>query len=206
MYRKKRSRSRNSRRASQFKCIEASLAAAQNKHDADAACRMCPQGQASQQQSPTPPLRKGKTRAACISIINNQDLDRANHIHQPAPPAIKAHQPSSAQCIFAAQAHPDTQPDSSSSQSLQSIHTPQQPNKTLLCPAAGASATRNMTCHPPSDLSPLCHRSKLKTQTLSLSQRPHLAFEFLRVYGTHFSGPCVAYHISSTRPSTTITR
>lgn len=172
MYRKKRSRSRNSRRASRLKSIEASLAAAQNKHDADAACRMCPQGQASQppqQQSPTPPLRKGKTRAACISIINNQDLDRANHIRQPAPPAIKAHQPSSAQCIFAAQTYPDTQPDSSSSKSLQSIHTPQQPNKTLLCPAAGASATRNMTCHPPSDLSPLCHRSKLKTQTLSLS-------------------------------------
>ena len=46
MCRKKRSRSRNSRRASPFKCIEASLAAAQTKHDADAACRICPQGHA----------------------------------------------------------------------------------------------------------------------------------------------------------------
>ena len=142
-----------------------------------------------QQQSPTPPLRRGKTRAACISIINNQDLDRANHIRQPPPPAIKAHQPSSAQCIFAAQTYPDTQPDSSSYKSLQSIHTPQQPNKTLLCPAAGASATRHMTCHPPSDLSPLCHRSKLKTQTLSLSPKTSSWIdEFLRICGIHFSG------------------
>jgi hypothetical protein len=61
-----------------------------------------------QQQSPS--LRKGNTRAACISsiIINNQDLDRASRIRPPAPPAIVAHQPSSAQCIFTAQAYPDT--------------------------------------------------------------------------------------------------
>ena len=60
-----------------------------------------------QQQSPS--LRKGNTRAACISIIiNNQDLDRASRIRPPAPPAIVPHQPSSAQCIFTAQAYPDT--------------------------------------------------------------------------------------------------
>jgi hypothetical protein len=51
-----------------------------------------------------------QTRAAsCIGIIDNQDLDHANHIRYPAPPAIKAHQPASDQCIFTAQAHPDTQ-------------------------------------------------------------------------------------------------
>ena len=51
-----------------------------------------------------------QTRAAsCISIINNQDLDHANHIRPPPSPAIKAHQPASDQCIFTAQAHPDTQ-------------------------------------------------------------------------------------------------
>jgi hypothetical protein len=94
---------------------EASLAAAQNKHGADAACsRMCAQGQArpGQQQSPTPPLPKAKATHTCsitVRIINNQDLDRASRFRQQPPPAIKAHQPSSAQCIFAAQAHPDTQ-------------------------------------------------------------------------------------------------
>lgn len=70
---------------------EASLAAAQNKHEADAACSgMYAQGQGHDTtrhnttrhdttgQSPTAVLlRKGNTRAACISIINNQDLDRA---------------------------------------------------------------------------------------------------------------------------------
>jgi hypothetical protein len=52
-------------------------------------------------------------------------------------------------------------------------------------PSGLASATRNMTCpgcRLPSDLARLCHRSKLKSQTLSLlvlpNQEPHLGFPF----------------------------
>ena len=113
-------------------------------------------GQASQQQSPTPPplrLRKGKTRAACISIINNQDLDRASRFRPPAPPAIKT-QPSSAQCIFAAQAHPDTQLLLQKPAIYPHTHRSSQTNH--CCAQRLASASPNMTCHPPSDICKLC--------------------------------------------------
>lgn len=172
---------------------EASLAAAQNKHEADAACSgMCAQGQDSTGQerpgqSPTALLlRKGNTRAACISIINNQDLDRASRFRPPPPPAIKAHQPSSAQCIFATQAYPDTH--ISSCKSLQSMNTPPQPNKTLLCPAAVVSDSRHDVSpavrpfNSSVSLSPI----KTQTQTLFLSEpaQPHLWFSLLRVCGS----------------------
>jgi hypothetical protein len=163
MCRKKRCRPRISRRASQ-ESREAFLAAAQNKHDADAACRMCAQGQARTGQ------RKGvgrqQTRAAsCISIINNQDLDHANHIRPPAPPAVKAHQPASDQCIFTAQAHPDTQSPLAKACNIFTPRSSQTGHCHTAVPSVLASATRNMTCpgcRLPSDLARLCHRPKLK--------------------------------------------
>lgn len=61
------------------------------------------------------------------------------------------------------------------------------------CAQRLASATPNMTCHPPSDLSsrpPLCHRSKLKLKVCSRRILPILAFGFslLRVCGTASPG------------------
>jgi hypothetical protein len=113
---------RDSRRAS----LEAFLAAAQNKHEADAACRT------------STGAIKDNTRAACISIINNQDLDRASR--PPTPPAIKAHQPSSAQCISAAQAHPDTHNSSCRLPSLCIYHSSQtETPPQCCCQRAGVS-------------------------------------------------------------------
>ena len=127
-----------------------------------------------------------QTRAAsCISIINNQDLDHANHIRPRAPPAIKAHQPASDQCIFTAQAHPDTQSPLAKACNIFTHRISQTNHCHTAVPSGLASATRNMTCpgcRLPSDLARLCHRSKLKSQTLSLlvlpNQEPHLGFPF----------------------------
>lgn len=112
-------------------------------------------------------LKDGQqTRAAsCISIINNQDLDHANHIRPRAPPAIKAHQSASDQCIFTAQAHPDTQSPLAKACNI-FAHRSSQTNRWYAdVPSRLASATRNMTCpgcRLPSDLARLCHRPKLK--------------------------------------------
>jgi hypothetical protein len=116
-------------------------------------------------------------------------------IRQHAKPAIKPHQPSSAQCALAARKHSNTL---SSCNPVAAFHLSQQPNKHKPAGVPSgwlASATWNMTCHPPSDL--FNSLSPIETQnTNSVSCRPHLGLTFLVMEpaGRHLKA-CVAWHI-----------
>ena len=190
---------------------EASLAAAQNKHEADAACSgMCAQGQ--DRHCGQDRIRQASRRLLCCCA-------KATHVHHasasasstikiwivlsrfrpPPPPAIKAHQPSSAQCIFAAQAYPDTHTPKTPLAKACNLCTCRSSQTKHSCAQRLASATGHMTCHPPYDLScppPLCHRSKLKLKLCSCRILPNLTFAFslLRVCGTASPGlRCLAH-------------
>lgn len=124
-----------------------------------------------------------QTRAAsCISIINNQDLDHANHIRPPPSPAIKAHQPASDQCIFTAQAHPDTQSPLAKACNIYTHRSSQTEQLPHCCAQrAGVSDSKydvSSAVRPCTSLSP----AQTQTQTLSLlvlpNQEPHLGFPF----------------------------
>lgn len=153
--------------------IEASLAAAQNKHDADAACRMCRQGQTNSSRRL---LLCAKARHASASSIIKIWIVLTASVTQHLP--LSRHTSPLPPNVFSPPKHIPTH--NSSCNGLQSLHTPQQPNRPLLCPAAGVSESQYDVSPTVRHLQalPLCHRSKLKPKLCScwcLAQ-PHFAF------------------------------
>jgi len=156
------------------------LAAAQNKHDADAACRTCHQGQTTHVQ-----------RASASSIIKiwivlaasvHQHLPLSRHTSPlppnafPLPKHILIHTTPPADC------HP-----------FAFITAAKQKHRHSAAPSGLASATWNMTCRLPSDLArtafvtdPNSKHKLCPCWSCPTNQEPHLGFPFSESVGQLF--------------------